>query len=139
MSTSANNPKDYLGRGWRFPVSVDPLSGRIATSEFERDIREAITIILSTARGERVMRPDFGCGIHDLVFASMNKSTLGLFESNIRESILQFEPRVEILKLELSTEEADNGKLKLNLFLRIRDTNHEFNMVYPFYLKEGTP
>jgi phage baseplate assembly protein W len=139
MSTSANNPKDYLGRGWRFPVSIDPLSGRVATSEFERDIREAITIILSTARGERVMRPDFGCGIHDLVFASMNKSTLGLFESNIRESILQFEPRVEILKLELPTEEADNGKLKVNLFLRIRDTNHEFNMVYPFYLKEGTP
>lgn len=139
MRTPGANPKDFLGRGWRFPVAIDPASGRIAMSEFERDIRESITIILSTARGERVMRPDFGCGIHDLVFASMNTSTLGLFESNIRESIIQYEPRVEILKLELSTAEADNGKLKVNLFLRIRDTNHEFNMVYPFYLKEGTP
>lgn len=139
MSTLENSPKDFLGRGWRFPVTIDPISGRIATSEFERDIRESITIILSTARGERVMRQDFGCGIHDLVFASMNTSTLGLFESNIRESIIQYEPRVEILKLELSTAEADTGKLKVNLFLRIRETNHEFNMVYPFYLKEGTP
>ena len=85
------------------------------------------------------MRPDFGCGIHDLVFASMNRSTLGLFESNMRESIIQFEPRVEILKLDISTEEASRGKLKVSLFLRVRDTNHEFNMVYPFYLKEGTP
>ncbi|MCI1278629.1 MAG: GPW/gp25 family protein [Nitrospira sp.] len=139
MSTLENSPKDFLGRGWRFPVAIDPLSGRIATSEFERDIRESITIILSTARGERVMRQDFGCGIHDLVFASMNTSTLGLFESNIRESIIQYEPRVEIVKLDLSTAESDTGKLKVKLFLRIRETNHEFNMVYPFYLKEGTP
>ncbi len=139
MRTPASNPKDYLGRGWRFPVAVDPLTGRIAVSEFERDIREAITIILSTARGERVMRPDFGCGIHDLVFAPMNKSTLGLFESNIRESLLNFEPRVEVLRLNISTAEADKGKLMIELYLRVRDTNHEFNMVYPFYLKEGTP
>ena len=86
MRTPGSDPKDFLGRGWRFPVSIDPVSRRIAMSEFERDIRESIIIILSTARGERVMRPDFGCGIHDLVFASMNTSTLGLFESNIRDS-----------------------------------------------------
>lgn len=139
MRTPGSDPKDFLGRGWRFPVSIDPVSRRIAMSEFERDIRESIIIILSTARGERVMRPDFGCGIHDLVFASMNTSTLGLFESNIRDSILQFEPRVEILRLEISTADAANGKLVTKLFLRVRDTNHEFNMVYPFYLKEGTP
>ena len=139
MNAPAPSSKDFLGRGWRFPVAIDPLSGRIAISEFEQDIRESIYIILSTARGERVMRPDFGCGIHDLVFASMNRSTLGLFESNMRESIIQFEPRVEILKLDISTEEASRGKLKVSLFLRVRDTNHEFNMVYPFYLKEGTP
>jgi len=139
MGLQPNNPKAYLGRGWRFPVSIDPATGRIAMSEFEQDIREAIWIILHTAPGERVMRPDFGCGIHDLVFASMNRSTLGLFESNIRQSIIQFEPRVEILSVEISTEDADLGKLVTNLSLRIRDTNHEFNMVYPFYLKEGTP
>jgi len=139
MNAPAPSSKDFLGRGWRFPVAIDPLSGRIAISEFEQDIRESIYIILSTARGERVMRPDFGCGIHDLVFASMNRSTLGLFESNMRESIIQFEPRVEILKLDISTAEASRGKLKVSLFLRVRDTNHEFNMVYPFYLKEGTP
>jgi len=139
MKAPINSSKDFLGRGWRFPVTIDPVTGCIATSEFERDIRESITIILSTARGERVMRPDFGCGIHDLVFASMNRSTLGLFESNIRESILRFESRVEILKLEISTANAENGRLDVDLYLRVRDVNHEFNMVYPFYLKEGTP
>lgn len=139
MRRATDNPKDFLGRGWRFPVAIDPTSGSIAMSEFERDIRESITIILSTARGERVMRPDFGCGIQDLVFASMNTSTLGLFESNIRESIIQFETRVEILRLEISTANADDGHLEVDLYLRVRDTNHEFNMVYPFYLKEGTP
>lgn len=139
MRRATDNPKDFLGRGWRFPVAIDPASGNIAMSEFERDIRESITIILSTARGERVMRPDFGCGIQDLVFASMNTSTLGLFESNIRECIIQFETRVEILRLEISTANADDGHLEVDLYLRVRDTNHEFNMVYPFYLKEGTP
>jgi uncharacterized protein len=139
MIAPRDNPKAFLGRGWRFPVSVDPNTGRIALSEFEQDIRESITIVLRTAPGERVMRPDFGCGIHDLVFASMNSSTLGLFESNLRQSIISFEPRVEILSIELNTEEASTGKLVAKLSLRIRDTNHEFNMVYPFYLKEGTP
>lgn len=139
MTTSADNAKAYLGRGWRFPISIDASTGRIAMSEFEQDIRESITIILRTAPGERVMRQDFGCGIHDLVFASMNRSTLGLFESNIRQSIIQFEPRVEILNVDISTEEANTGKLLAKLSLRIRDTNHEFNMVYPFYMKEGTP
>jgi phage baseplate assembly protein W len=139
MNTPANNPKAYLGRGWRFPVAIDPSTGRIAMSEFEQDIRESIKIILGTAPGERLMRPDFGCGIHELVFGSMNQSTLGLFESNIRQAIIQFEPRVEILRVQISTANADKGELSTKLFLRIRDTNHEFNMVYPFYLKEGTP
>ena len=139
MTATSDNPKAYLGRGWSFPVTIDARTGRIAVSEFEQDIRESIRIILRTAPGERVMRPDFGSGINDLAFASMNRSTLGLFESNIRQSIILFEPRVEILDVQLSTQNADLGKLEANLSLRIRDTNHEFNMVYPFYLKEGTP
>jgi uncharacterized protein len=130
--------KAFLGRGWKFPVAINPATGRIAMSEYEQDIRESIFIILSTAPGERVMRPDFGCGIHDLVFAPINRATLGLFESRVRESILRFEARIEIVSLSFDTSQASNGKLLIEFKFRVRETNNEFNFVFPFYLKEGT-
>jgi phage baseplate assembly protein W len=130
--------KAFLGRGWKFPVGVNTASGRIAMSESEQDIRESIRIILATAPGERVMRPDFGCGIHDLVFSTISSATVGLFESRLREAIIKWEPRVEVLQVDISTREASNGKLEIQLTCRVRDTNSEFNMVFPFYLTEGT-
>ncbi|HYV10287.1 MAG TPA: GPW/gp25 family protein [Pyrinomonadaceae bacterium] len=130
-------PKSFLGRGWKFPVRIDPTTGRVAMSEMEQDIKESILILLSTAPGERLMRPEFGCGIHDLVFSSMSTVTMGLFESRVREAINEFEARVDITKLEVFTKEPDKGKLEINLTCRIRDTNSEFNLVFPFYLTEG--
>lgn len=130
--------KQFLGRGWKFPVMVDFSAYTVAMSEYEQDIREAIWIILSTAKGERVMRPDFGCGIHNLVFASMNAATIGSVESNVREALITWEPRIEIINLEVSTDEAHNGKLKVSIDYRVRETNNEFNLVYPFYITEGT-
>jgi phage baseplate assembly protein W len=140
--------KEFLGRGWKFPVAVDPTTGRIAMSEDEEDIKESIRIIIATAPGERVMRPDFGCGIHDLVFSTISRITIGLFESRVREAITKWEPRVDILKLDISTggagdgqfqDERDrrNGKLEIKLACLVRDTNTEFNLVFPFYLTEG--
>lgn len=129
--------KAFLGRGWKFPIRVDLSTGRIALSEYEQDIREAIWIILSTAKGERVMRPEFGCGIHDLVFASINTATLALVESNVRETLAQFEPRIELLNVDISAEEAQNGKLLISMDYLVRQTNNEFNLVYPFYITEG--
>ena len=129
--------KDFLGRGWKFPVAVNPTTGRIAMSEYEEDIKESIRIILATAPGERVMRPDFGCGIHDLVFSAISSITVGLFESRVREAITKWEPRVDILKLEISTRDAANGKLEIKLTCLVRDNNTEFNLVFPFYLTEG--
>jgi Bacteriophage baseplate protein W len=129
--------KEFLGRGWKYPVAVDPASGRIAMSEFEQDIKESIRIILATAPGERLMRPDFGCGIHDLVFSTISRATIGLFESRVRDSITKWEPRVEIIQLDISTREADKGKLEIQLTYRVRETNNEFNLVFPFYLTEG--
>jgi len=130
--------KAFLGRGWKFPVGVDPASGRIAMSAFEQDIRESIIIILSTAPGERVMRPDFGCGIHELVFAPISRATLSLLESRVRDSIIKFESRVEIVSLGFDTSQASKGRLDTELRFRVRETNHEFNLVFPFYLTEGT-
>lgn len=131
MSTS------FLGRGWKFPVGVNPTTGRIAMSVHVEDIKESIRIIISTAPGERLMRPDFGCGIHDLVFSTISPPTIGLFESRVREAISKWEARVDIVSLDISSKDADRGKLEINLNCRVRDTNSEFNFVFPFYLTEG--
>ena len=128
--------REFLGRGWKFPVGVDP-KGRIDISEYEQDIREAIWLILSTAKGERVMRPDFGCGIHDFVFASVNTSNIGLMESSVREALTIWEPRIELKDVSVSTERASEGQLLVSIDYRVRSTNNEFNLVYPFYLTEG--
>src|SRR5262245_57405128 len=107
-------------------------------SEYEQDIKEAIWIILSTSKGERVMRPDFGCGIHDLVFAPINVTTVNLVQNTVREALTVWEPRIELIKVDVSAEDASAGKLQIYLEYRVRSTNNRFNLVYPFYLKEGT-
>ena len=128
--------KEFLGKGWRFPVNVDA-DGQIAMSEHEQDIREAIRIILTTSKGERVMRPDFGCGIHDFVFASINTATLTLIESSVREALTLWEPRIELMNVGASTERIGEGVLLISIDYKVRTTNNQFNLVYPFYLREG--
>ena len=128
--------KEFLGRGWKFPVKVDA-EGQIAMSEHEQDIKEAIWIILSTAKGERLMRPDFSCGINDYVFASINTTNLALIENSVREALILWEPRIELTKVEVSTEKINEGKLMINIDYKVRTTNNQFNLVYPFYLTEG--
>lgn len=103
-------------------------------SMYEQDIKEAIRIILSTAKGERVMRPTYGCGIHDLPFESINRTTVrGLVEETIREALILHEPRIELLRVEANEDEAVNGKLLVSIDYRVRETNREDNLVYPFY------
>jgi phage baseplate assembly protein W len=128
--------KDFLGKGWKYPVRVDE-NGKIAISEYDEDIKEAIRIILGTAKGERVMRPDFGCGIHEFVFTSMNAVNLSLIETSVRDALTLWEPRIELINVKTDTAKADEGKLFINIDYRVRVTNTEFNLVYPFYLKEG--
>jgi phage baseplate assembly protein W len=128
--------KEFLGRGWKFPVIVDA-KGKIKMSEREADIKEAIWLILSTSKGERVMRLDFGCGIYDFVFAPINTTTIGLVEASVREAFTLWEPRIELLNVNVSADKAEEGKLLINIDYRVRSTNNEFNLVYPFYLKEG--
>jgi phage baseplate assembly protein W len=128
--------QEFLGVGWKFPVQVDG-AGNIAMSAFEQDIREAMRIILSTSKGERTMRPDFGCGIHDFVFDSMSTTTLGLIEASVREALIQWEPRIELQSVRVSTAAAEVGQLLIGIDYRVRATNNEFNLVYPFYLTES--
>src|SRR5690348_12483834 len=100
------NTGDFLGNGWSFPFRISP-SGGIALTRQEYDIDEAIRIILSTAKGERHMRPNFGCGIHDLVFAPNNATTAGLVYTYVEEAIGWWEPRVELIDIEVTTDDVD--------------------------------
>ncbi|HEY9617783.1 MAG TPA: GPW/gp25 family protein [Microcoleaceae cyanobacterium] len=128
--------KEFLGRGWQFPVVVNA-AGKLSTSEYEQDIREAIWIILSTSKGERAMQPLFGCGIHDFVFASLSVATLGLIESSVRESLIQWEPRIEVEQIRVEPDYKEPSQLQIDIHYRVRTTNNEFNLVYPFYLRGG--
>lgn len=129
--------KNFLGVGWKYPVYIT-VEGKIAKSEYEQDIKEAIWIILGTAKGERVMRPDFGCGIHDLIFTPINTATITLVENSVREALTIWEPRIELIKVEASSEKSDEGKMLVSIDYRVRTTNNRFNLVYPFYIKEGS-
>ena len=129
--------KAWLGRGWAFPVRIEPSTGGIAVSEYENDIRESIQIILRTSRGERVMRPDFGCGIHDLVFATPTATTLGRVAHDVRLALVRWEPRVEVLAVDAAPDPARPSYLLVRVDYRVRTTNNQFNLVYPFYLERG--
>lgn len=129
--------KDWLGRGWAFPVRIDPATGGVALAEYEADIRQAILIILETAPGERVMRPDFGCGIHDLVFEVVDVATLTRVESAVRDALIRYEARIEVLGVRADPLRAADGELRIELEYRVRRTNQIGNLVYPFYFREG--
>jgi phage baseplate assembly protein W len=128
--------KDFLGVGWKYPVATDG-NGKIAISRYEEDIKEAILIILLTAKGERLMRPDFGCGVNEYVFSSINSLNISRIENEVREALTLFEPRIEVFEINTDTKEADNGKLMIEINYKVRATNTRFNLVYPFYLREG--
>jgi phage baseplate assembly protein W len=131
-----NNQREFLGVGWKFPLQVTP-AGSIAQAKYEQRIEESIYLILSTAKGERLMLPAFGCGIHELVFAANNTTTVALVVQKVREALVAFEPRVDVL--DISAELAPN---QLNLLLirinyRVRANNARGNLVYPFYIRES--
>lgn len=130
--------KSFLGKGWKFPVEVDMTTGRIKMSEHEDDIAESIRIIIWTAKGERVMRPTFGCGIHTFMFEQTDDTTLRLLESSILEAIKEWEPRVHEVEVHAVVDSQNREKVLLHVKYEVRTTNNLFNQVYPFYIHEGT-
>jgi uncharacterized protein len=125
---------DFLGKGWPFPVFEQ--SSSIRPRVGEDSVRDSIWIILATAPGERVMRPDFGCGVHNLVFAVHDATTLGRVERGVYDALVRWEPRIEVLNVD--AEERGKGEvLLINIHYRVRSTNNFFNLVYPFYLTVG--
>jgi len=125
----------YLGVGWGFPVQLDG-SGAIATARYEESVRQSIWIILGTSKGERVMRPDFGCAIYDLVFEVNSASTSGKVAQAVREALLVQEPRIDLRNVQV--ESSGNGDtLLIHIEYEVRATNNVFNLVYPFYLERS--
>lgn len=131
------NDEILIGRGWTFPLAVDS-SGGLALSKNDREIEESISIILGTSPGERVMRPAFGCRIHELVFSPSNAETVGLARRYVEEALGMWEPRVTVdeVVVSLDREEADYGRLNIGIRYTIRSTKDARSLVYPFYLIE---
>lgn len=128
--------EEFLGKGWKIDLTVDE-NKQIAMVGYEDDIKESILIILNTSKGERVMRPDFGCGIHDFMFSVVNTATLSLIKHHVREALATWEPRIEVLAVTTSTERLNEGIISIDVRYRVRRTNTVFNLVYPFYTQEG--
>lgn len=130
------NPKAFLGVGWASPLAVNA-SGDLALAAYEDDVRQAILIILGTAEGERVMRPDFGAGLKTLVFEPINTTTKELIKLRIQEALTAWEPRIDQVSVEVNSAARALGQLQIRISYRIRSTNIFYNIVYPFHLTEG--
>ena len=135
MSTSLN--RAFLGTGCKFPVRVNPAGG-LSWSVGEQIVQEAIWIILGTALGERQMLPSFGCGIHDLVFAPNNATTQANVSHLVKQALAQGEPRIDVLDVNASVSPDEANVLLIRVDYRIRANNAMNNMVYPFFVTEGT-
>ena len=124
---------DLLGTGLAFPLGVDRRGG-VALSRDHDDVEQAIGIILTTAPGERPMRPEFGCGVHDYVFDVIDAATLGRMEEEVRRALERWEPRIDVLRVEFDLDGAAEGGLAIGIEYRIRATSDVRNLVFPFYV-----
>ena|SRR3989442_585126 len=136
--TQPDPQKAFLGVGWAFPPQVDA-DGTIAEAVYEEDIRQAIRIVLGTNPGERVMRPDFGAGLNAFVFEPVSTTTMALIQTRVQEALIAWEPRIDVEQVKVTTDSNERYKLLIDITYRVRATNAVANLVYPFYLQEGTP
>jgi len=123
--------EEFVGAGWAFPLRTDP-TGRMALVRHDREIEESIRVILGTAYGERPMRPDFGCEIHDYVLGPVTPDMTGRMASAVRESLVRWEPRVEVRRVDVTAAD-DPSVVYIEISYAIRDTNDARNLVFPFY------
>ena len=125
--------RNFLGKGWKYPIELDRMGG-IAMSSMDELVRQSILVILGTAFGERVMRPHFGCEIHELVFAPNNQHTATLAADSCVEAILKWEPRVQEVEAEAEPSKDEPNRLDIHIKYKLRGSNQPRNLVYPFYL-----
>lgn len=128
--------KDFLGSGWKFPPRLDT-RGRIELAHQEQDIEEALYMILMTNKGERPMRPEFGSELSRLQFAPSDAATAGLARRYVQEALLRWEPRIDLVQVHANPDPANPSRLMIDVRYRIRATNNERNLVFPFYVIPG--
>ena len=128
----------FLGRGWAFPPAFDSYTGEAKLVSADDDICQSLRILFETRPGERVMHPTYGCRMFDYIFDPMSAATLRKMEAAIAQAILFHEPRIDISDNKLTIADAAEGKLLLTLRYRVRQTNSRANVVFPFYIREGT-
>jgi phage baseplate assembly protein W len=124
---------EFVGRGWAFPLRTDA-NGDMALVAQEREIEEAVRLILGTAYGERPMRPEFGCAIHDFVFAGADAATAAQIAFEVRASLRRWEPRIEVHDVDVSSDEEDTSRLFIDIRYSIKASNDRRNLVFPFYI-----
>ncbi|NVD97972.1 GPW/gp25 family protein [Massilia sp. BJB1822] len=135
MNPADSAPRPFLGQGLRFPLEV--AGGRLALSRGERKIEESIRLILGTARGERLMRPELGCGVHDLVFAPGSSATEMRVTDAVRQALVLYEPRIDVLDVAAASPDGTPHVLLIRIAYRIRENNAVSNLVYPYFITEG--
>ncbi|WP_163541674.1 GPW/gp25 family protein [Occultella kanbiaonis] len=125
--------QEFIGAGWSFPLRFDR-TGRIALVRETREIEEAIRLVLATSPGERPMRPEFGCAIHDYVFAPANAATAGDIAYVVRVALERWEPRIDLEDVVVRFDAVDDGVLYVDVVYSVRGTNEPRNLVFPFYV-----
>jgi phage baseplate assembly protein W len=126
---------DFLGVGWSYPVQP-AAGGKVALAHYEESVRQSVWLILKTSPGERVMRPDFGCGLGDLVFSVASAKTAGSVEDAVRRALTIWEPRLDLLDVKATPDPGAESTLLIQISYVVRATNNVFNLVYPFYLDQ---
>lgn len=134
MAENSSEGDEILGRGIAFPLQLK--GGQVGMNAYESQVDQSIRLILRTAQGERVMRPDFGGGMDTLAFEPMNTVTTALVQHRVKESLTRFEPRIEVLNVTVSAQK-DKGELHADIQYRVKRTDSVFNQVYPFYVERG--
>ncbi len=130
--------KAFMGVGWGFPPAFEDRDRSLQMVSAEQDIRESLKILFATTPGERVMHPDYGCRLKEMVFEPLDDALLAEIKYVIQQAILFHEPRIILDPVEVEVQDYRNGEVLIRLNYRIRGTNTRSNMVYPFYLREGT-
>lgn len=128
----------FLGTGWKFPPTFDNVNGNVEMVSDAEDIRESLHILLATRLGERLMLPEYGCNMNYLAFNTLDLTTVNFVRKQIRDAITKFEPRIDINKIDINTDDSIDGVLKIEIEFTIRSINTRSNIVYPFYILEGT-
>lgn len=131
------NKKSFLGTGWSFPPEFEKTQKSVKMTTDEEDIRNSLHILLTTKLGERVMLPDYGCNLQELLFEELSTTLITYVQELIKTAILYYEPRIDVLNIDISETDPLEGQLSIEIEYKIRATNSRTNMVFPFYKEEG--